>query len=35
VVDGNGNAQDVLPPTDQGPHPGPLTKTDYLQEAPS
>jgi len=35
VVDGNGNAQDVLPPTDQGPHPGPLARTDYLQEAPS
>lgn len=34
VLDTNGNPQDVLPPTDQGPHSGPLTRSDYDQEAP-
>ncbi len=35
VLDSSGNAQDVQPPTDLGPHPGALSRSDYLQEAPS
>jgi hypothetical protein len=35
VLDSSGNPQDVLPPTDQGPHPGALSRSDYQQEAPS
>jgi hypothetical protein len=34
VVDSSGSPQDVLPPTDQGPHPGALTRADYQQETP-
>jgi hypothetical protein len=34
VLDSSGNPQDVQPPTDLGPHPGPLTRSDYQQEAP-
>jgi len=36
VVDASGNnPQDVQPPTDEGTHAGPLTRSDYVQEAPS
>ncbi len=35
VLDSSGNPQDVQPPTDLGPHPGALSRSDYLQEAPS
>jgi hypothetical protein len=34
VLDSSGNPQDVQPPTDVGPSPGPLSRADYQQEAP-
>jgi spore germination protein GerM len=33
VLDSNGNPQDVSPVTDSGTHTGPLTTSDYQQEA--